>query len=315
MQSRIEALFLHGLVLFLKPWPTAWIRLWGRTLGWVLFSVFRLRRGVTLENLSLALGGESGRSDLLLLCRQCYVYFGGLFFEFLAMPRQDRNSLSAVITLENPQVFDEALGEGKGAILVSGHLGHWELMGGALSSSDYPLTMYVGKQKNPYVDTLFNTIRGSLGTETISKGVALRGMVRALRAGRIVAMLADQHYSHKRHYIRFFNQPVSAAPGPASLALRTGAPVIFGACTHSGGGRYRARFQRIQPQPSSGTVELDLLRLSQQISDALEAEIRRRPEQYFWPHRRWRPIPPSVQLTAVNQAFLAESAPGEEESP
>ncbi len=287
----------------LRLFPLSWVHVPGAALGWVLFHVFRVGRGATLDNLTIAFGDQSVLAQRR-LAAAVYRFFGGMICEVLAIPRLSLDELQARVTLENAEVLREAQAGGRGVVLVSGHLGNWELMGAMLSRGGMGLSMYVGAQRNPFVDHVLNRIRRSQGTDTIGRGVAMRGLLRSLRGGGIVAMLADQHYSRKRHYVTSFGRPVSMVPGPASLSLRAGAPLVFGTCVRTSRLRYRVRFTPIPAPTATGDAERDLLSLSQAISDQLEQAMRAHPEQYFWMHRRWRPIPRRVVLSEVNRAFL-----------
>jgi D-glycero-D-manno-heptose 1,7-bisphosphate phosphatase len=191
--------------------------------------------------------------------------------------------------------------------MVSGHYGNWELLGAGLAMRGYPITYYVGQQTNPAADAALNAVRRASGLGTVPKGPGIRALMRLLRAGKVLGLLADQHYSHQTHYIRFFGQPVSAAPGAASLALRTGARVMFCWSEPLGRYRYRAHFRAIRYVPS-GDEARDVLALSQAISDSLEAQVRRAPAYYFWMHRRFRAQLAELPLTGTNRRFLAETA-------
>ena len=305
LKIRLELWLLRAVQALIALLPLRWVTLPGALLAWLGYYVVPRSRQAALHNLELALGDALTPAQRRRLLREVYRFFGGVACEVLAMPRLAGTLLQRHVVLENPQVLRDALEAGRGAVLVSGHLGNWELMGGAISRSGLVLSMYVGAQRNPLVDEAINGIRRSLGTETVGKGVAMRGLLRAMRANRIVAMLADQHYSRKRHYVAYFGRPVSMVPGPASLALRTGAPVIFGQCLREGPLRYRATFRRIAPPPATGDTEWDLLAYSQAIADALAEAVRAHPAQYFWMHRRFRPIPARTTLSETNRAFLA----------
>ncbi|MCH7512292.1 MAG: NADH-quinone oxidoreductase subunit J, partial [Chloroflexi bacterium] len=217
----------------------------GVLLGRFIFDVIRYKRSLTVRNIQLALGKKRTPRQCRTIARRCYGFFGGLVFEILAMTRISVHRLNDFVVLENPGVLESAFQRRKGIVLVSGHIGHWELMGGALSLSGHSLAMYVGRQHNHIADRILNRLREEMGTQTFPKGAALRGIMKALKAGRIVAMLTDQHSVHRQHYIRFFGEPVSTAPGPASFVRRSGATLIFGWCIREGMFRYRARFQEI----------------------------------------------------------------------
>ncbi|MBI3992323.1 MAG: lysophospholipid acyltransferase family protein [Candidatus Lambdaproteobacteria bacterium] len=305
LKIRLELWLLQAVQALIARLPLGWVTLPGALLGRLGYYVVPRSRQAALRNLEIALGDTLTPAQRRHLLREVYRFFGAVVCEVLAMPRLTGALLERHVALDNPQVLREALAGGRGAVLVSGHLGNWELMGGAISRSGLVLSMYVGAQRNPLVDEVINGIRRAMGTQTVGKGVAMRGLLRAMRDNRIVAMLADQHYSKKRHYVAFFGQPVSMVPGPASLALRTGAPVIFGQCLREGPLRYRARFRRIEPPAPSGNGERDVLAYSQAIADVLAEAVRAHPAQYFWMHRRFRPIPARVVLSDTNRAFLA----------
>lgn len=304
LRSRLEALavfLLRGVTGLL---PLRWVSVPGAAMGWVLFAVLRLARRTTLNNFATAFGNRPD-AERLRLAGACYRFFGAVLWEFLNLPRIPRDRLGEFITLADRDVLDRALAEGRGVVLVSGHLGNWELMAGTLAAEGYPVSMYVGGQSNALVDGVMNAVRRSLGSETIGRG-NLRGLLKALKARRIVALLADQHESTKRWYVRFFGQPVSAVSGPAQMLRRSGAVLVFGACLREGPFRYRTQFRALPVPPPAADEERDVLNVTQVLFDALESVVKDHPEQYFWLHRRFRPIPKTARLTESNRAFLAE---------
>ncbi|MBI4080966.1 MAG: lysophospholipid acyltransferase family protein, partial [Candidatus Lambdaproteobacteria bacterium] len=287
LRHRLEAAALSALGLLLRPLPLRWVSLPGAALGWLLFSVFRLERKTTLRNIELAFGAALPAAARRRLARDCYMFFGGLACEVLSQARLRPATIARHIELEGLAALDEALAAGRGVVMVSGHYGNWELLGAGLAARGYPVSYYVGQQENPVADAALNAVRRASGLGTVPKGPSIRNLLRLLRAGQVLGLLADQHYIHKTHYIRFFGQPVSAAPGAASLALRTGARVVFCWAEPIGRYRYRAHFRAVRCSPS-GEEARDVLALSQAISDALEAQVRRAPAFYFWMHRRFR---------------------------
>jgi KDO2-lipid IV(A) lauroyltransferase len=282
----------------------------GRAAGRIAFDGLRLRRRQTLENLRLAFGDAMAAPDRIGLARDCYRHFGTLAFELLAMGHRPLQRAVPRVRLHDLERLREALRRERGAILVSGHLGNWEQVGLAISAAGLPLSLFVGGQHNPLVDELLNQNRRATGSHTIHKGPNAKELLKALRANRIVALLADQHDPDKRHYVAFFGRPVSAAPGPARLARRTGAPLLFGDYTRDPDGCYGLRVEPV-PFETTDDEEGDVLRITQALFDRLEAAVRRHPAQYFWMHRRWRPIPPQVRLSEQNRAFLAGRVPPE----
>ena len=307
----LEIVFIHFIRLLLLPLPLSLVSLPGEALGQALFSVFRLQRRLTLENLNRAFGDEMDAAVRLKVAAKCYRHFGGVITEFITLARMSPAQVRSRVELENPQVLQAALDEGKGVLLIGGHMGNWELMSAAMVAAGIPYTMYVGRQKNPFADRFINAMRGAYGAGTVAKRGGMRGMIKALRGNQVLGLLSDQHFSRNRHFVRFFGLPVSVAPGPGALATHSRPPLVFAESWKVGRNRYHARFTRLELPEPSGNEEWDLLVVSQRISDAVEAAVRRHPEQYFWMHRRWREIPHDRQPTPVNRRFLeGASGPG-----
>ena len=188
-----------------------------------------------------------------------------------------------------------------------------EVIAGALQGAGIPLSGYAGRQHNPIVNRWINFNRARAGNLPIHKD-DVRGLLAALKQNRVMAMVMDQHDSEKRYYVRYFGHPVSVAAGPAMLARRTGAAVVFCTCLRGGDGRYQLRAKRLDAV-AGDDKDRDVLNLTQAIFDELERAVRAEPGQYFWMHRRWRPIPESVTLSTVNREFLAGRVPDSELPP
>jgi len=195
-------------------------------------------------------------------------------------------------TMEGFQMFEEAVAEGRGCIVITGHLGNWEIGGAAASARGIPLDVVVQRQANPLFDNDLNRTRNRLGMEVIERGEAPRGVLRSLRGGRAVALLADQNMRAGGIFVDFFGVPAATAKGPALFALRTGAPVLLGVALRLPGGRqrYRVVFERI-PVEVTGNLDGDVERLTALHTAMLQRYVEAYPGQYFWQHRRWKTRP------------------------
>ena len=300
----LETAAIRGLQLILLAFPVRIASLLGTGLGWTLFSVLRVQRRQTLENLNIAFGESTTPAERLRIAGKCYRNIGAVLFEFLCFSRLGKKKVEDFMVLENPEVLEEALAKGRGLVLAVAHLGNWELIGGGISSRGIPISAYVGRQHNPHADGIINDLRRSMGMGTISKEVGMRGMLRMMKKKGILALLPDQHYSRNVHFVRFFGRPVSMAPGMGALARHTGSDVVFAESRRVGRFRYRTRFHKLDIPPKGENEENDLLIISQAFMAALEDAVRRNPEAYFWMHKRWRRPPSRDQLSDTNHAFL-----------
>jgi KDO2-lipid IV(A) lauroyltransferase len=267
-----------------------------RFLGTVAFDVLGYRRGVAIANLKGHLGAPASPWDQAgerpawrAIGRESVAGFVAGLAEFGRLPMIDRGYMENHIELEGREYLDQALAEGKGAVLVTGHFGSWEVTGCALARLGYPIGFLVGVQRNRLIQTMMNSIRKACGIEVHEPHDLLRA-VRSLRANRFVAMLSDQDAGRKGVFVEFLGEPASTPRGPARLALLAGSPIIPGFTIAVGRGRHRIVIERpIYPPERPGE---DAVRdLTQAYTRVMEIYVRRYPASWLWTHRRWKTRP------------------------
>ena len=177
-------------------------------------------------------------------------------------------------------------------ILVTGHLGNWEVGGGAFTSRGISLDAIAKGMANKAIGDAIAGVRERLGIGLIHMGEVAREVPRSLLRGRVVAILADQHAHKGGILVSFFGREASTTRAPALFAIRTGAPIFLGIALRDPGWRqrYTVSLERIDFQ-STGEVDADIRGLTAAHSAALERAVRLAPEQYFWQHRRWKSAP------------------------
>jgi KDO2-lipid IV(A) lauroyltransferase len=195
--------------------------------------------------------------------------------------------------IEGLETLESALAEGRGVVLVSGHLGNWEIAGAALAARGIPLDAVTKAMANRRFGEDLEATRTRLGVRVVDMSDAPRKVLRSLREGRVVALVADQNARDQGVFVPFFGVPAATFRGPALFALRSGAPIFVGACLREPGRplRYRAFTRRIDFTPS-GDLDTDIVRLTEAHTAVLEQAVRQAPEQYFWQHKRWKTRPP-----------------------
>lgn len=211
-------------------------------------------------------------------------------------------------TVHGLQELKAALEEGRGAIVITGHLGNWEIGGASLAARGIPLDAVVFPQRNPLFDRHLTDARARLGITVIAKADAGWMVLESLRKGRVMALMADQNIRTRPVFVDFFGVPAATAKGPAVFALRTGAPVFLGVSLREPGwpARYRVLIERV-PVARTGGLNADVLHLTRAHVALLEDHVRSAPEQYFWLHRRWKTRPPEVS-DALGQEPPSEAA-------
>jgi KDO2-lipid IV(A) lauroyltransferase len=214
--------------------------------------------------------------------------------EFARLPGYDRQNIENFVVLDGHEHFLEAQQRGKGVLVLTGHIGAWELSSYAHALYGYPLHYMARPIDNARVDALVNRYRCRSGNRPIFKNESARSMLKILRQGGTIGILADQNtLPAEGAFVDFFGTPASTTTGIARVALHTGAAVVPGyAAWDESIGKYRLRFLPAIELIDSGDGERDVLRNTERFSKVLEAIVRAYPEQWVWVHARWKLRPP-----------------------
>lgn len=262
----------------------------GRRIGSFLFFRLPLRKEEALRHLTVAFPGHDMTTRLRLL-KQVYIHFGQMAMDLLRLEAID---LDSDIMVENLQCLDGAMKENKGVILLSGHLGNWELIPAWCGHNGYPMYPVVKRQKNRGANRFLMELRRKTGSVPVYRTISSLEMIRILRERNILALASDQHARKGGIPVTFFGLPASTARGLAIFHLRTGAPLVLAYCRRTRTGRYHLKFQDV-PTGDNGAEPVSTI--TQRFTSLLEREIRSYPEQYFWFHRRWKIKPAESRST------------------
>lgn len=263
--------------------PTEEVHRRGAKLGRVAGLVSRGRNDVAVANLGLAFP-TMPEAERRAMTRQVWEHFGAVTADFLASRGRTLPELESTTKVVGREVIDECLSRGRGALMISGHLGNWERIAAWMSLSGYPVSVIIRDANQADVNRLVNSLREAAGSNVIPRGRATRTILEKLRANEIVAMLTDQNADDA--YLPFFGKMAGVATGAGVLAERTGCGVFSGACIRTGAASYDLTFtDRIQPIGENSFKGEAWMR---GVHAWLEDEIRQHPTQWLWVHDRWR---------------------------
>ncbi len=178
---------------------------------------------------------------------------------------------------------------GKPAILITGHIGNWEVMPLVLARFGLRQGNFYRPASNTIIDDMIQELRLHAAPDVpyFPKGATgARAAVALLRKGGVVGMLVDQKLNDGIS-VPLFGHAAMTAPAPAALALRFGATVAFARCQRLGPAKLRVTWELLDQLPNSGNRDADILALTTIINARLEGWIRQRPEEWLWLHRRW----------------------------
>ena len=217
-----------------------------------------------------------------------FAHFGRLLIEVLRFHRATPDEIRSRVVFEGAEQIHQAHRRGKGALLITGHFGFWELNAVAHGAFLYPIALVARPLDNPLLHDLLEEFRTVTGNTVIYRKGGLRRILKALSSNQGVAVLIDQHIQPADAVVvEFFGRPAATTVAVAALAARTGAPVIPVFSLPLPDGRFRLIYERPVGPPASDDPE-ELRAFTQRCTDVLEMYVRRYPELWLWMHRRWR---------------------------
>lgn len=258
----------------------------------VLYRVHSRLRKVGLRNLAMALP-ELGLQQHQRILRQLYTHLGWHFAEFCKMPRYSPENTADWIRCEGMEHYEQAQAYGKGVLVLTGHLGAWELSSFYHSMLGHPMGLVARPLDNPLLDAFVRSIRCRHGNWMIPRNDFARGLLEAMHRGRSVGILMDTNMTPPEGiFVPFFGIPACTASGLARIALRTGAIIVPGFMLwESAESRYVLHFAPpIHPVVTDNRAR-DIEALTSHCTSVLESWIRRYPDQWLWIHRRWKTRP------------------------
>lgn len=279
-----RALRVISFVVRCLPLPVA--RTAGVVLGQLAWHVVRRYRRRALANIAIAFPEWPARRRRATI-RAMFRHLGVSLAETLWLLRVDRDRLREMTSYEGLEHLDGIARGSRAAVAITGHCGNWEWVAQAIAAVA-PLTTLHRERDDPQMNRFITEVRAHAGVATIDRGSpgSAREMIRALRDGGLLSFLVDQSIRAESVKVPFFGRPALTPIGPAKLAIRASVPVICIFIERRGG----KQFVRIE-EPIATSKGDDPITLTARMTAAIEAQIRRAPEQWVWFHDRWRERP------------------------
>ncbi len=265
----------------------------GAGLGRLWLALDHRHRKVVVKNLELALGLKANSAESRQLQREIAEHLGQNLCElFLLRSPGSRRRLQENIELKGLEHLEKIRRRGSGAIIVSAHLGNWEISGLISQYLGCPIAT-VGKpiKSKPRLYAAISAGRELSGYTLLEKSGSAATLARKLKKGEFIGLLVDQRVRRRyRIWADFFGYRVPTTPAPAVLSRLSGCPIVP-ASTH----RLRPLHHRIEilepfQVPREGNSDEVIEEYTNRINAILEEQIKAHPAQWFWPHDRWRKI-------------------------
>jgi KDO2-lipid IV(A) lauroyltransferase len=274
---------LRLIAALVRLLPDSWTRRLGALLGALCFHIFRVRRRVAIGNLARALGLNPRQSRVL--ARRVYDHLCTGALEFLQIGRLTP-TLAKQILGPGLEKLRQIQARGRGVLVLSGHLGSWDLLACAASLAGLKVNVVTRRIKATWLDSFWMEQRRRCGVRLLPAVGSARAIVRALRRNEVVAMVLDQH-EPQGVPVTFFGRPAATGTALARLALLSDAPVVPAFLLREERG-FRLAVHDPLELVRTADHRSDVISNTRRFTQVLQVEIESAPEQWLWLHRRWK---------------------------
>lgn len=278
----------QGIVIIL---PLGLVRYVGIAFGILAFIILPRQVRKVKENLAFAFKDEMDKAQITKITSELFKNLGQNLAEILYIPRLNNKNIDKLIKQEGIEKIDKALKAGKGAIILSAHIGNWELLPAYFGLKGYPGTVIARRLRVELFDDLLSDLRRAKNIDMLYREDAFKNAVSVLKSNRCLGILPDQDMDAVEGiFVDFFGEPAYTPVGPVNLALVTGAPIIPCYIIRNGKGH-----KVIVEDPIELTItqdrKSDIIENTAKWSRVTEKYIKRYPSQWVWMHSRWKTRP------------------------
>lgn len=213
--------------------------------------------------------------------------FAKYLADFFRFPKFDRDEVSRMVEVVGTQNIDKALAEGKGAILLSIHLGNWEMGGQVIGALGYPLHAIALEHGDKRVNDLFLKQRAMNDMKVIPLGIQVKQCFNVLKRNELLAIVGDKDYTSNGEHIEFFGKKALIPKGPAFFSLKTGAPILVTVVVRKSDDTFRMSIDEPIKFEPTGDRDKDITALMREYIKVMESYIRETPEQWYAFRRVW----------------------------
>ena len=262
----------------------------GRRLGSVYGSVIRYHRRDALEALRRSFPGKSD-IEIRGILKRMYENLGMNLVELLRLSRAPDGYFRDFIAWDGEEHVRNALARQKGLLVLSAHMGNWDLLCTAAPRFSYPLTIITKEIRNKAVNDFWMDIRARFGLKFAPAHSSYRMCLSALKKNEIIGFILDQNMIRDEGvFVDFFGRPACTTPGLAYMSMQSGAPVVPAFTIRQEDGHHLVKIlPPIEPPPDRTPQTIQ--QFTQVYTHIIEQVVREHPDQWIWIHRRWRTVP------------------------
>ncbi len=262
----------------------------GRILGNLYYLFVKKQRKRAVEQMMVSL--ELPEAEAKDLIRESFVNLARNMLEILYMPNLNQQNLHEYIDIEHFERVKAAHEEGRGIVVITGHIGTWEWMSAAMALKGIPTTAIAKPQPNLDYTRALDDLRAMVHVEVFSRGTSeLLAAGRALKKGKILGFLMDQDAGPGGAFMEFLGRTASTPMGAAVFARKFGSPVVPMFILRQKSGKHKIVIGEIMRYEDTGDTDKDLFDFTEKMTKLIDCMIRENPTQWIWFQKRWNTAP------------------------
>jgi KDO2-lipid IV(A) lauroyltransferase len=277
--------------------------------GWVLGQLYYLlikkQRELAVAQIMPALGLNEAEARRTV--RDSFVNLARNVLEILYMPKLTPKNFHEYIEIDHLERMTDALAEGHGVVVLTGHIGTWEWLSAAFTMNGLPVTAIAKPQPNMQYTNALNDLRKTINVEIFSRGTSeLLAAAKALKKGKILGFLADQDGGPNGAFLPFFGKLAATPMGPAVFSCKFKAPVLPAFILRQKNGKHKVVIGEVMRYEDTGDTDKDLFDFTVKMTKIIEDIIRENPTQWLWFQKRWNTTPDMMKSGKHHTALSKE---------
>jgi lauroyl/myristoyl acyltransferase len=258
----------------------------------------RERMAVT-ENLKTVLAKSSEDDELIQTAKDVFRNFAKYLVDFFRFSRMSPGYIKEFIKLEGLHNIEDALKYGKGVIMLSAHLGNWELGAFVMGTLGYPINAVVLTHRNVKVNDFFKAQRAIGKLKSIEFGASLRGCYKALKNNELLALLGDRDFSNNGLPVIFCGKSAVMPKGPAALSYRTGAVIVPSFITRNSDDTFTFAFEKPILPEMAADEDNAIKSIMGKYLPIVESYVKKYPGQWYVFRNFWNPSHDELRINTI----------------
>lgn len=258
----------------------------GEILGMIGFIILREERNTTIKNLKNVF--EKNEREILNMGRSVFCELGKNAVDAIRLLKMNSFDIERLVSVRGIEKFDLEMKKGKGIVVVTGHIGCWEMIPAFFAGRGYPVCVIARSLYDERLNKEIIKLRMRFGIKNIDRDKGGKEALKILRDGSALGILIDQDTRVAGVFVNFFGRKTYTPRGAAELAIRTGASIIPLFIHRNEDNTHTIEVEPTVEKVLTGDKERDILEITEKCSLMLEKFISQYPTQWVWMHERWK---------------------------